>query len=88
MQFGSSSAPVQFRGAESVLKIIGRFGNLGGTYTLAATSGTLTATSSQFLISIAEAEPNDTYTTAQNLGTILGPTLVKAILALFGIVIP
>jgi len=36
VQFGSSSAPVQFRGAESVLKIIGRFGNLGGTYTAQA----------------------------------------------------
>jgi hypothetical protein len=33
VEFGTSSAPVQFRGAESLLKIIGRFGSLGGTYT-------------------------------------------------------
>jgi hypothetical protein len=33
VQFGTQSARVDYRGAESVLKIIGRFGNLGGTYT-------------------------------------------------------
>lgn len=33
VQFGTSSARVDYRPAESVLKIIGRFGNLGGTCT-------------------------------------------------------
>jgi hypothetical protein len=33
VQFGTSSAPVQFRGAESVLKVVERFGNMGGTNT-------------------------------------------------------
>jgi hypothetical protein len=36
VQFGTSSARVDYRAAESVLKIIDRFGNLGGTYTAQA----------------------------------------------------
>jgi hypothetical protein len=33
VEFGTSSQPVQFRGAESVLKVIGRFTSMGGTNT-------------------------------------------------------
>jgi hypothetical protein len=33
VEFGTGSQPVRFRGAESVLKVIGRFTNLGGTNT-------------------------------------------------------
>jgi hypothetical protein len=33
VEFGTDSAPVEFNDAESVLKIVGRFRNLGGTYT-------------------------------------------------------
>lgn len=33
VEFGTSSQPVQFRGAESVLKVVQRFANLGGTNT-------------------------------------------------------
>ena len=33
VEFGTSSRPVQFRGAESVLKVIGRFTSMGGTNT-------------------------------------------------------
>ncbi|KUL68393.1 MULTISPECIES: TROVE domain-containing protein [unclassified Streptomyces] len=36
VEFGSTSAPVPFRAGESVLKILGRFGDLGGTDTTAA----------------------------------------------------
>ncbi|MEY9990426.1 hypothetical protein ABIE67_002458 [Streptomyces sp. V4I8] len=36
VEFGSTSAPVKFRGGESVLKILGRFGSLGGTDTTEA----------------------------------------------------
>ncbi|MFG1695549.1 TROVE domain-containing protein [Nonomuraea sp. NPDC049309] len=36
VQFGTSSAPVPFRAGESVLKVMGRFGNLGGTDTAEA----------------------------------------------------
>lgn len=36
VEFGSTSAPVKFRGGESVLKILGRFGGLGGTDTTEA----------------------------------------------------
>ncbi|WP_415954195.1 TROVE domain-containing protein [Streptomyces sp. KLOTTS4A1] len=36
VQFGSGSAPVSFKPGESVLKILDRFGNLGGTDTTAA----------------------------------------------------
>ncbi|KUO03656.1 TROVE domain-containing protein [Streptomyces caeruleatus] len=36
VEFGSTSAPVRFRGGESVLKILGRFGDLGGTDTTEA----------------------------------------------------
>ncbi|MET9967978.1 TROVE domain-containing protein [Streptomyces sp. NPDC006356] len=36
VEFGSTSAPVRFRGGESVLKILGRFGDLGGTDTTGA----------------------------------------------------
>ena len=32
-EFGTSSRPVQFRGADSVLKVIGRFTSMGGTNT-------------------------------------------------------
>jgi len=32
-EFGTGSQPVQFRAAESVLKVVERFGNLGGTNT-------------------------------------------------------
>jgi hypothetical protein len=33
VQFGTGSQPVQFRGAESVLKVVERFGSMGGTNT-------------------------------------------------------
>jgi hypothetical protein len=33
VEFGTSSQPVQFRGADSVLKVIGRFTSMGGTNT-------------------------------------------------------
>jgi hypothetical protein len=33
VQFGTDSAPVRFRRAESVLRVLDRFGNLGGTNT-------------------------------------------------------
>ncbi|BBC37468.1 uncharacterized protein SGFS_087620 [Streptomyces graminofaciens] len=36
VEFGSTSKPVEFRKGESVLKIIGRFGDLGGTDTTEA----------------------------------------------------
>ncbi|MDO0915867.1 TROVE domain-containing protein [Streptomyces sp. DT2A-34] len=36
VEFGSTSAPVKFRRGESVLKILGRFGDLGGTDTTEA----------------------------------------------------
>ncbi|KOG16494.1 TROVE domain-containing protein [Streptomyces viridochromogenes] len=36
VEFGSTSAPVRFRGGESVLKILSRFGGLGGTDTTEA----------------------------------------------------
>ncbi|MDI9834063.1 TROVE domain-containing protein [Streptomyces sp. KAU_LT] len=36
VEFGSTSAPLPFRTGESVLKILGRFGDLGGTDTTAA----------------------------------------------------
>ncbi|WP_328313592.1 TROVE domain-containing protein [Streptomyces sp. NBC_00442] len=36
VQFGSDSAPVSYRAGESVLKILGRFGDLGGTNTTEA----------------------------------------------------
>ena len=36
VEFGSTSAPVKFREGESVLKILGRFGDLGGTDTTEA----------------------------------------------------
>ncbi len=36
VEFGSTSAPVEFRKGESVLKILERFGNLGGTDTTEA----------------------------------------------------
>ncbi|MFD7392822.1 TROVE domain-containing protein [Streptomyces sp. NPDC059852] len=36
VEFGSTSAPVPFRTGESVLRILGRFGDLGGTDTTAA----------------------------------------------------
>ena len=36
VEFGSTSAPVKFRGGESVLKILSRFGGLGGTDTTEA----------------------------------------------------
>ncbi|MCX5383161.1 TROVE domain-containing protein [Streptomyces sp. NBC_00083] len=36
VQFGSSSAPVRYRAGESVLKVLGRFGDLGGTNTTEA----------------------------------------------------
>lgn len=36
VEFGTSSRPVQFRGADSVLKLIERFSGMGGTYTAAA----------------------------------------------------
>lgn len=36
VEFGSTSAPVRFRRGESVLKILGRFGDLGGTDTTEA----------------------------------------------------
>jgi hypothetical protein len=36
VEFGSTSAPVRFRRGESVLKVLGRFGDLGGTDTTEA----------------------------------------------------
>lgn len=33
VEFGTGSQPVQFRGAESVLRVVERFGNMGGTNT-------------------------------------------------------
>src|SRR5690606_36102664 len=36
VEFGTSSRPVRFRRGESVLRILGRFGNLGGTDTTEA----------------------------------------------------
>ncbi|NKI41224.1 TROVE domain-containing protein [Streptomyces physcomitrii] len=36
VEFGTSSAPVRFRKGESVLKVLGRFGDLGGTDTTGA----------------------------------------------------
>jgi hypothetical protein len=33
VEFGTSSRPVAYRGAESVLKVVGRFSNMGGTNT-------------------------------------------------------
>ncbi|MFE9406192.1 TROVE domain-containing protein [Streptomyces sp. NPDC006530] len=36
VQFGSTSAPVAYRAGESVLKVLGRFGDLGGTRTTEA----------------------------------------------------
>ncbi|QNS06946.1 TROVE domain-containing protein [Streptomyces xanthii] len=36
VEFGTSSAPVKYGAGESVLKILGRFGNLGGTNTTEA----------------------------------------------------
>ncbi|MEU9096304.1 TROVE domain-containing protein [Streptomyces sp. NPDC048361] len=36
VQFGSGSAPVTYRAGESVLKVLGRFGELGGTNTTEA----------------------------------------------------
>ncbi|MET9920426.1 TROVE domain-containing protein [Streptomyces sp. NPDC006435] len=36
VQFGTSSAPVEYRRSESVLKVLERFGNLGGTNTAEA----------------------------------------------------
>jgi hypothetical protein len=39
VEFGTGSAVVPFRAAESVLKVVGRFGSLGGTNTAAAVAG-------------------------------------------------
>lgn len=36
VEFGTGSAPVRFRSGESVLKVLGRFGELGGTNTTEA----------------------------------------------------
>ena len=36
VEFGSTSAPVKYRKGESVLKVLGRFGDLGGTDTTGA----------------------------------------------------
>ncbi|MGK5543895.1 TROVE domain-containing protein [Streptomyces sp. URMC 127] len=36
VEFGTTSAPVAYRGGESVLKVLGRFGSLGGTDTTEA----------------------------------------------------
>lgn len=36
VQFGTYSEPVQYRGADSVLKVVERFGSMGGTYTAQA----------------------------------------------------
>lgn len=38
IQFGTSSAPIPFSTGESVLRVLGRFGNLGGTNTQTAVS--------------------------------------------------
>ncbi|MFI6683390.1 TROVE domain-containing protein [Streptomyces sp. NPDC050485] len=39
VEFGTGSAPVKYRAGESVLKILGRFGDLGGTNTAEAVRG-------------------------------------------------